>query len=96
MGHGLHQAEVTVERMLHELLTVSGRGHTGYFQFRVGAIDIHHGVPDQRDRIAVVRVIPGMEQIAVPVYDDKFDGCGTRIDADMHRPDIVMEFNPRH
>ena len=96
MGHGLHEAEVAAEGVLDQLFAVAGGGHTGHLEAGVLFIDFQQLLPDKGQRVAEVRLIVGVEDLALLVHDHQLDGRRAGVDADMHRAALGAERHPRH
>ena len=96
VGHGLHEAEVAAEGVLDQLFAVAGGGHAGHLEAGVLFIDLQQLLPDKRQRVAEVRLIVGVEDLALLVHDHQLDGGGAGVDADMHRAALGAERHPRH
>ena len=59
-------------------------------------IDLQQLLPDKGQRVAEVRLIIGVEDLALLVHDHQLDGSGAGVDADMHRAALGAERHPRH
>ena len=96
VGHGLHEAEVAAEGVLDQFFAVAGGGHAGHLEAGVLFIDFQQLLPDKGQRVAEVRLIVGVEDLALLVHDHQLDGGGAGVDADMHRAALGAERHPRH
>ena len=96
MGHGLHEAEVAAEGVLDQLFAVAGGGHAGHLEAGVLFIDFQQLLPDKGQRVAEVRLIVGVEDLALLVHDHQLDGGGAGVDADMHRAALGTEGHAGH
>ena len=92
----LDKTAVTVERIFDELLAVAGGGHAGDLQARVILVETEQRLPDERDRVAEVRTVALEQNVRVVVDDDKLDGGGAGVDADMYRPAVCAKGQAGH
>ena len=96
MCNGLDQTKVTVESLLHECFAIAGRGHGSNLHVWMLIIQSEQGVLDHRQRIAVIGTIICKENIGMTVNDSCLDRSRSRINADMDRTSLFIEFCPRH
>ena len=96
VGHRLHQTVIAAEGILDQLLAVAGGGHAGHLKAGMLLVDLDELFPDQGQRVAEVRLIVGVQDLALFVHDHQLDGGGTGVDADMDRAALRAEGHMRH
>ena len=96
VGHRLHQTVIAAEGILDQLLAVAGGGHAGHLKAGMLLVDLNELFPDQGQRVAEVRLIVGVQDLALFVHDHQLDGGGTGVDADMDRAALCAEGHMRH
>ena len=96
MRHRFHQTVITAESVLYQLLAVAGGGNTGHLQPRVLLVDLEQLLPNQRQRVAKVGLIVGVQNLALFVHHHQLDGGRTGVDADMHRPAVGTKSHAGH
>ena len=94
--HRFHQTVIAAECVLHQLFAVAGGGHADHLQARVLLVNFQQLFPDEGQRVAQIRLIVGVEDLALLVHHHQLDGGGAGVDADMHRPALRAERHTRH
>ena len=96
MRHRFHQTVIAAECVLHQLFAVAGGGHADHLQARVLLVNFQQLFPDEGQRVAEVRLIVGVKDLALLVHHHQLDGGGAGVDADMHRAALRAERHTRH
>ena len=96
MRHRFHQTVIAAECVLHQVFAVAGGGHAGHLQAWVLLVNFQQLFPDEGQRVAEVRLIVGVKDLAFLVHHHQLDGGGAGVDADMHRAALGAERHMRH
>ena len=96
MRHRFHQTVITAESVLYQLLAVAGGGDAGHLQPRMLLVNLEQLLPDERQRVAEVGLIVGVQDLALFVHHHQLDGGRTGVDADMHRPAVGTKSHAGH
>ena len=94
--HRLHQTVIAAEGILDQLFAVAGGGYAGHVQAGVLLIDLDELLLDEGQRVAEVRLIVGVQDLALFVHDHQLDGGGAGVDADVHGAALCAEGHMRH
>ena len=94
MRNRLNQPVVAMECILDQIFAIPGRRDTGDLQLRMLAEYFQQRLSDQRDRIAIIRLIPRKQNILIGIDDHHLDRRRSAVNADMDRLLCLIKRNP--